>query len=276
MNAEITLLTVSEIRPLIRRAREQAAFERMKESIREEGLLQPIQVRKLSKPDRGHKYELICGQGRLEAFKSLRRPEIPAIILDVSEPEIIGRFLSENVLRKDLPWLDQAKLLKSEINDLKPGKDVLDQLAKRFFITPAHAAKLVRILTQASPKIERELGRMTVAQAEALVSLPAKGQEIVIETLTELSGKKAQASVDYMVKKAREVAEEGVPLTKTALKQSVRRVTEELNKLRQVLKLKRLHASLGSENLKLLLSDKTFRKAVQRENINVSKFEEVI
>jgi ParB family chromosome partitioning protein len=268
MNAEITLLPVDQIVPLIRRAREAGAFKRMKESIREEGLLQPIQVRKLAKPDGQHKYELICGQGRLEAFKALRRPEIPAIILDVSEPEIIGRFLSENVLRKDLPWLDQAKLIRDE---LRAG-DKIDKVAARLFITEGHASKLVRILKQMSPKVEREFKHLTVAEAESLVSLPATGQEIVIETLTEIRDKKGQRNLEYVVKKAKEVAEEGAPLTKTALKQSLRRVTEELDKLRQVLKLKRLHASLGPENLKLLVSDKAFRKAMDRSGINYDKF----
>jgi hypothetical protein len=49
-----------------------------------------------------------------------------------------------------------------------------------------------------------------------------------------------------------------------------------LNKLRQVLKLKRLHASLGPENLKLLISDKAFKKAMDHAGINYAKFLEVV
>jgi hypothetical protein len=51
---------------------------------------------------------------------------------------------------------------------------------------------------------------------------------------------------------------------------------ERLDRQRELLKLKRLHHSLGPENLKLLLSDKTFREAVEKEKINVAKFEEII
>lgn len=267
---EITHIPIDQIRPLIKRARERAAFDRMKESIRTEGLFQPVQVRLLSKPDGRHKYELVCGQGRLQAFKELRRPTIPAIVLDVSEGEVIGRFLSENVLRKDLSWLDQAKLIR---NELKAGES-LDRLAARLYITPAHASKLVRILTQMSPVVEREFKKLTVAGAESLVSLPAKGQEIVVETMIDegLQG----GSVEAVVKKAKQVAAETGELSKTALKHSLRRVKEELDRQREVLKLKRLHHSLGPENLRLLLSNQEFRKAVQKEKINVSKFEEVM
>ncbi len=129
---QITMIPVDEIKFFVRRSRAAGAYARLKDSIREMGLKIPISVRDISswpRADRrrqdgggGHyKYELICGQGRLQAFRELGLDKIPAVIHDVAEVEIVGRFLAENVMRKKLGWVEKAQLIKYDVDcDITP------------------------------------------------------------------------------------------------------------------------------------------------------------
>src|SRR5438552_15341365 len=115
----ITMVPVEEIKFFVRRSRAAAPYSRLKDSIKEMGLKIPIIVRDISSLPRverrrqdgsggTYRYELICGQGRLQAFRELQIDKIPAVIHDVAEAEIVGRFLAENVMRKKLSWVEKA------------------------------------------------------------------------------------------------------------------------------------------------------------------------
>lgn len=282
MMNEITYIDPHEIKFLIHRDRDPEAFHYVKESIRSIGIQQPLKVRDISswkpdkrrRPDGGHfKWEAQFGEGRTTAAielyaetKDTRFRKVPAIIEDVSEGEIVGRFLSENLLRRNYTWLEQAKLVKADFDAGIP----LDAIAKALFITSAHVGKLLSVLQRGSPKIEAELKKLTLKQAGELTSLPAAGQEIVIETLTEAGLDRSQLTA--VVHKAREIADESGELSKTALKQSLKRTREDLDDVRQVLKLKRLHHSLGPVNLGELLEVKAFRTALDSYGINYKHF----
>lgn len=269
---EIQEVDIRDIKPFVSRARPLEPFRRMKESIREYGVKMPIQVRRIKDPK--FKYERIVGEGRIMACRELKRYMIPAIIVNISEGEIVGRFLAENVLRNKLPWQDKAKLIKHELGNEPVNRERLEQIASRYHITPAHVSKLLKILQQASPKVSGMIDKLTVEEAETLTSLPASGQEIVVETVKEAGLPTSQLTA--LVAKAKEVSQDTGDLSKRALKQSLKRVDEDLARLRESLKLKRLHWSLGPSNLQLLLSDAQFKKAVDRRKISYQKFEEAV
>src|SRR4051812_26785168 len=95
---EIRDVETDSIKFFVRRSRSPGAYARLKESIKQVGLKLPIQVKDISdwppsdrrRPEGGnYKYELICGQGRLQAFQQLGMSRIPAIVLDVAEEEIV-------------------------------------------------------------------------------------------------------------------------------------------------------------------------------------------
>jgi hypothetical protein len=227
--------------------------------------------RLLRTKERGYKYERIAGEGRILSQSKLGRSTVPAVIKEGDSKEAVGLFLIENLLRKKQTWQQKAKLISTEISSDK-GRvtgDELKRIAKKFFVTPAHVTKLLRILQQAAPKVRETLDKLTVEEAETLTSLPATGQEIVIGAIEDF---KLQISdLGEVTKKAKALIEG--ELSKSALKQSLRRVDEDLARLRQSLKLKRLHHALGPENVRLLLSDSVFRKALNRRGINYRKFE---
>jgi ParB-like chromosome segregation protein Spo0J len=270
-----------DIKFLIRREREPGRFKLLKESIREIGVRQPLHVRDISnwatkdrrRPDGGlYKWEAHFGEGRTTAMLELyqetndrRFLKLPAMVKEIPEDEIVGRFLSENILRRDHSWHDQAKLIRADVNS---GLSV-KAIAQGYFITEKHAQKLIHVLDVASGRIKKQLKEMTLKEATLITSLPAKGQEIVLDTLTENKLDKRQ--LEHVVKKARKLEESG-ELSKTALKASLKRVDEDLARLRPKLKLMRLHAALGPQNLELLLEDELFRAELDRHGINYARF----
>lgn len=270
---EIHLIPISEIKPFVSRARPKEPFERLKDSIREHGVKIPVQVRRIKDPK--FKYERIVGEGRIAACRQLRMEKIPALVLDVSESEVVGRFLAENVMRKKLPWQSKARLMKEEVDRIgQPTKADMEVLAKRYFIEVPHVAKLIKILRQASPKVQKDIDKLTVEEARELTTLPARGQDIVIESMEE-SGLDIK-DIGAVVKKAKNLEEAGKELSKTALKQSIKRDAETLQRLNQSLKPLRLHFSNGPENIMGLLSDPKYRKLMESERINFVRFEEAM
>jgi Complex I intermediate-associated protein 30 (CIA30)/ParB-like nuclease domain len=105
MNDEVKLIPIEKIRILNPRHRDQKRFEQIVQSIKNLGLKVPIQVsiRSDSEPE-GSGYDLICGQGRIEAFIALGHKEIPAIVVEISKEERLIRSLVENIARRYPQW----------------------------------------------------------------------------------------------------------------------------------------------------------------------------
>ena len=82
-------------------------IESLAESIKENGLLQPISVRK-----QGSKYELIAGERRYRACLLLKRKEIEAIVYDMDDEQSATLSLIENLQREDLNAIEQAMAIK--------------------------------------------------------------------------------------------------------------------------------------------------------------------
>jgi len=113
---EVIMIPIERIRILNPRHRDKTKFELIVQSIRNLGLKKPIQVslRSTDEPE-GPGYDLVCGQGRIEAFIALGHKEIPAIVVEVSKEERLLRSLIENMARRLPPPL----ALMNEIERLK-------------------------------------------------------------------------------------------------------------------------------------------------------------
>ena len=101
MNDEVIMIPIAEIHILNPRHRDQKKFEVIVNSIKTLGLKMPITVslRAENEPP-GPKYDLVCGQGRMEAFIALGHLEIPAIVMEISKEERLIRSLVENIARR--------------------------------------------------------------------------------------------------------------------------------------------------------------------------------
>jgi len=94
------------------RERKQKVFQEMVASIRALGLKKPITViRRGEAPDES--YLLVCGQGRVEAFRALGQTVIPAIVLDASEEDAFVRSLVENIARRSPRTVEQLETIRT-------------------------------------------------------------------------------------------------------------------------------------------------------------------
>src|SRR5688572_8981689 len=94
----VRLIPVTQIRVMNPRAREKKKFEEIVESIAKVGLKKPITVTATGTDQVGQPtFDLVCGQGRLEAFIALEQKEIPAFIREMTATEGMLASLVENI-----------------------------------------------------------------------------------------------------------------------------------------------------------------------------------
>ncbi len=101
MKDEVIMIPIDRIRILNPRQRDRKKFELIVQSIKNLGLKKPIQVSLRSESEtEGPGYDLVCGQGRLEAFTALGHKEIPAIVVEITKEDRLLRSLVENIARR--------------------------------------------------------------------------------------------------------------------------------------------------------------------------------
>lgn len=255
-------IPIDQIKPFISRARGEEGFRGLKDSIKQNGVLQPIQVRDLGRkgPD-GKRYVLICGEGRTTACQQLGLATIPAIIEELPDIEIAGRFLAENMMRKPQPWAQKGKM----IRELMGGGEELGVVAKRLSISEAHARKYLSILSKGVEEVEE----MPVNDAEKLVTMPARDQKIIMEVVRQ-----SQQSVAAVVEKAKAVKQKaGEGWTKAALQKALSGIDDKIKKKRRTVQLKRLHHALGPKNIQTLLRIPAFVREAEKLKLNLSYFQ---
>ena len=107
----------------------QDSLEELADSIKAQGVVQPIVARPISKKDGSQRYEIIAGERRWRAAQMAGLAEIPAVIRDVPDEAAIAMTLIENIQRENLNPLEEAR--------------ALDRLIREFDLTHAEAAKAV-------------------------------------------------------------------------------------------------------------------------------------
>ena len=137
MNDEVKMIPIERIRILNPRQRDQKKFEIIVQSIKNLGLKKPIQVslRAIDEAE-GSGYDLVCGQGRIEAFVALGHKEIPAIVIEVSKEERLIRSLVENIARRNpapmdlIREIERLKALGYNNHEISKKLDVCDSTVK--------------------------------------------------------------------------------------------------------------------------------------------------
>ena len=142
MNEEIQMIPIEQIRILNPRQRDQKKFEIIVENIKNVGLKKPIQVSRRSEAEEeGPGYDLVCGQGRIEAFIALGFKEIPAVIVAISKEERLIRSLVENIARR---YPDPLDLIR-EIERLKALGYTNGQIGKKLDVSDSTVSGLATL-----------------------------------------------------------------------------------------------------------------------------------
>lgn len=170
----------------------------LSQSIRENGLIHPITVRREE-----HGYEIVAGERRYRAMKIAGMVDIPVIVIDADEVQMAEMALVENIQRENLSAIEEAKayvqiMKTSGINQsqlaLKVGKsqstiankirllqlnDDVQQAVTARKITERHARALLALPKEEQTKVMEAIvkKKLTVAQSEKMISKAGKPQE---------------------------------------------------------------------------------------------------
>ncbi len=172
----------------------QEALDELKKSILENGLIQPITVRR----GNNGKYELISGERRLRAFSEIGYKEIPAYIIKVDTPEnMIALALIENIQREDLNPIEVAESYNRLISECKLTQE---EIAKRVGKNRTTITNSLRLLKLPS-KIKESLaeGKLSIGHARALINL--ESDNLKLQLLDEIVSKQLSVrKVEKIVK----------------------------------------------------------------------------
>ena len=169
-NDKIVEITLDEIKKNPYQPRTYFNEEKLnesKESIEKNGLLQPIIVKKAVKG-----YYIIAGERRYRAFELLDRKEIPAIIKEMTDEEMMVFAVLENLQREDLSALEESESYKNLMDKMSLTQEELAKKLGKSRPYIANSLRLLKLPTEIKNKLEQ--GVISTAHARTLLSLKTK------------------------------------------------------------------------------------------------------
>ena len=206
---------------------DEGALYELAESIKSQGIMQPILVRKLASGANAGKYEIIAGERRFRAARLAGLDSVPVLVRDVADEAAAAMALIENIQREDLNPLEEAQGLQRLIRDFGLTHEQAAQAVGR---SRSAASNLLRLLNLADP-VQNLLmaGDLDMGHARALLSLERAAQ---ITAANQITAKKLSVrEAESLAKKLSAEFTLVSPKPKKEKSRDLRRVEEELSDL---------------------------------------------
>lgn len=206
---------------------DEGALYELAESIKAQGIMQPILVRKLAQGANSGKYEIIAGERRFRAARLAGLDNVPVLVRDVPDEAAAAMALIENIQREDLNPLEEAQGLQRLIKDFGLTHEQAAQAVGR---SRSAATNLLRLLQLAEP-VQTMLmaGDLDMGHARALLALERAAQ---ITAANQIAQKKLSVrEAESLVKKLGAEFSLVSPKPKQDKSRDMRRVEEELSDL---------------------------------------------
>lgn len=172
----VILLPLSEVRPSSHQPRQQfdePALARLAESIRSEGVIQPIVVRRSAKGE-SH-YELVAGERRWRAARLAGLDAVPAIVRDLDDRQVAEWALVENLQREDLNPIERAEAFQHLMTHFHLSHE---QVAQRVGVERSSISNALRLLgLHADVRAWVREGRLSAGQAKVLAGVTQPEQQ---------------------------------------------------------------------------------------------------
>lgn len=178
---ESKVVSIDEIRPNPYQPRvefDDEALMELSQSIRENGLIHPITVRK-----ENDGYEIVAGERRYRAMKIAGMLDIPVIVIDADEVQMAEMALVENIQRENLSAIEEAK---AYVQIMKTSGISQSQLALKVGKSQSAVANKIRLL-QLEEEVQQAVSvrQITERHARALLSVPKEEQKHVLDTIVK-------------------------------------------------------------------------------------------
>ena len=173
-NAVSSMANIDNISPSRFQARTDISEESLEEltaSIKSQGVIQPLIVRKTSAGN----FELVAGERRLRASKMAGLSEVPIVVKDLSDEEIIKMGLIENLQREDLNPLDEAKGIQRLQQEFNVTQEDLGLSLGKSRTAITNSLRLLQLAKPVQTMLEE--GSLSMGHARPLLTLPEAIQE---------------------------------------------------------------------------------------------------
>lgn len=169
----VQMIPIDQINVLNPRSRNKVVFQSIVSNIANLDLKRPITVARRAEPVDGRLYDLVCGQGRLEAFTALGQAEIPAIIREASKEDCFLMSLVENIARRQLRPLELLR----EISSLKARGYGTVEIAKKIDVHKSYVAGITHLLKNGEERLITavEKGRIPLSVAMQIANADEEG-----------------------------------------------------------------------------------------------------
>lgn len=181
---KISMIPIDLIRPnpyQPRRKFDQSSLDELCQSIKQYGVIQPINVRKVSNTH----YELVAGERRLRACALAGQHEIPAIVVDVGEDDSAIMALIENLQREDLGYMEEAEGYRNLIKEHGLTQEDLAQKIGKSQSTIANKIRLLRL----SPMVKKLLADNNLTERHARALLKLEDEQLQLKVLQRVCEK---------------------------------------------------------------------------------------
>ncbi|MBL0421302.1 ParB/RepB/Spo0J family partition protein [Ramlibacter sp. AW1] len=206
---------------------DEGALYELAESIKSQGIMQPILVRKLANGPNGGKYEIIAGERRFRAARLAGLDSVPVLVRDVPDEAAAAMALIENIQREDLNPLEEAQGLQRLVREFGLTHEQAAQAVGR---SRSAASNLLRLLNLADP-VQTMLmaGDLDMGHARALLALERASQ---ITAANQIAARKLSVrEAEGLVKRIGAEFSLVSPKPKKEKSRDLRRLEEELSDL---------------------------------------------
>ncbi len=196
LDVDIDLLRPNRFQP--RTVMDEARLEELSRSIKAQGVIQPIVVRKA---DKG--YEIIAGERRWRASQIAGLLKVPVVVRDIPEERLLAVALIENIQREDLNPIEEATAYRRLTDEYNMTQDQISDAVGKDRSTVSNVMRLLKL-----PREVREnvgAGSLSMGHARALLSLPDEATQLQVSREI-VSRNLSVRETEGMVKKAVEPA----------------------------------------------------------------------
>lgn len=169
----VSIVNITKIEPNREQPRKnfnEDAIQELAESIKKVGLLQPLTVQ-----DRKDHYEIIAGERRWRACKLAGLKEIPVVIKNLTEQEIVEISLIENIQREDLNPIEEALAYKKLLNDFSLKQDEVAERVSKSRTAVTNSMRLLKLADEVQQMVIDEM--ISTGHARALLAIEDKEQQ---------------------------------------------------------------------------------------------------
>ena len=171
-----TIVRITQVEPNREQPRknfDEDALQELADSIKQFGLLQPILVQ-----DRKTYYEIIAGERRWRAAKLAGLKEVPVIIRDYTEQEIVEISLIENIQREDLNPIEEAQAYKRLLTEFHLKQDEVAERVSKSRTAVTNSMRLLKLCDEVQQMIIDDM--LSTGHARALISIEDPEQQYTI------------------------------------------------------------------------------------------------